>query len=535
MILREGSDFDPFLLEKDLENILELYQNKGFPDAGVTQKVISVDGEVNCEFFIREGERIKITSIQIIGNEVIPTAEVLESLGFTTESPFDPDMISLGEYRIKCLYDRRGYIYADVKSHIVREDPSTIVNFAIQEGPEVKIGQVRIEGNLVTRRRIIEREIIIKPGDVYDREKIYRSQERLYATDLFKDVDFEILEVKDSSDIVDLLFRVEEVFPMWVSLGSGYQSPDRILANFRVGHDNLFNNGQKLSVSTFFSYNLKKEHEEDIELRYLEPYFISTPFRLMVRAFHRRERWLTYSQRETGANTRIGRYITENLRFFVQYQYKTVYIDTLEGSVEGITNSILFLLSRDTRDNVFNPHKGTYASLILETAGGILGGSNHFGRSILDFSNFLNPVDKLVLGFRFKFGELSPFGPSEDRGVSLNERFELGGGASVRGYEEASIGPIDARKKHSGYVMVSSNAELRFPVYKKLWMGLFMDSGGIWMYRREIDLSGLKFSYGVGLRYLLPMGSLRLDYARKLTDISPGELGRIYLAIGHIF
>lgn len=536
MILKEGSEYDPFLLEKDLENILELYRNKGFPHVEIVQKkVIPVDNQVDCEFVIREGERIKIADIQLIGNEAISTMDILQSLGFAAGSSFDPDLISIGKYQMKSLYYGRGYIYANVKSDIIREDTSAAVVFAIEEGPRVRIGQIRFEGNFHTRKRIMEREIVVKPGDVYDPEKIYESQGRLYALNLFRDVNFEILGVRDTSEIVDLLFRVEEVSPRWASLGGGYQSPDRVLANLKIGHDNLFNNGQKLSISTFLNYNLKKEHEEDVELEYVEPYLISTPFRLMIRIFHSRERWLSYSQQETGTNIRIGRYITENLKFFLQYQYKTVYIDTLKGSAEGITNSILFALSRDTRDNIFNPLEGTYTSLSLETGGGILGGSNHFGRSILDFSGFTNPADRFVLGFRFQFGEISPFGLSEEKGVSLNERFELGGGASMRGYDEASIGPIDARKKHSGYVMVSSNAELRFPVYGKLWMGLFVDSGGMWMHRREIDTSDLKVSYGVGLRYSLPMGPLRLDYARRLTDLAPGELGRLYLAIGHIF
>jgi outer membrane protein insertion porin family len=140
-----------------------------------------------------------------------------------------------------------------------------------------------------------------------------------------------------------------------------------------------------------------------------------------------------------------------------------------------------------------------------------------------------------VLGFRLNFGEISPFGQSEEKGISLNERFELGGAGSMRGYEEASIGPLDARKKHSGYVMINANGELRFPVLGKLWMGLFIDSGGVWMERGEIDPRDLKFSYGIGLRYSLPMGPLRLDYARRLTDATADELGRLYVAIGHIF
>lgn len=536
MILKEGSEYDPFLFEKDIENILELYRDKGFPNAEIVQKRIRpVDGHVDCQFVIREGERIKLTSVELIGNEALSTTDILASLGFGVGSPFDPDIASAGRYQIKSLYYGRGYIYADVKSNVIRDDTSTAVIFAIQEGLRVRIGQIRFEGNSLTRKAIMERELVIKPGDVYDPKKIYESQGRLYALNLFRDVDFEISGVRDSSETVDLVFRVEEVSPRWASLGGGFQSPDRILANLKAGHDNFLGNGQQLSISTFFSYNLKKEHEEEIELEYVEPYFVSTPFRLMLRIFHNRERWLSYSQQETGTNVRVGRYITENLKFFVQYQYKGVYIDTLQGSVEGITNSILFALSRDTRDNIFNPLRGTYTSLSLETAGGILGGSNHFGRSILDFSSFINPARKSVLGFRAQFGEISPFGVSEEGGISLNERFELGGAASMRGYDYASIGPIDARQKQSGYVLINSNVELRFPFYRKLWMGLFIDSGGIWMERGEIAPSDLKFSCGLGFRYSLPMGPLRLDYARRLTDSTPGELGRLYVAIGHMF
>ncbi len=536
MILREGSEYDSFLLGKDAESIVELYGERGFPEAEVVEKRVIPHGDgVLCELLIVEGERIKITGIQVIGNVVISTSEIEETLGFKRGTPYDPDVVYAGRYRVKSLYATRGHLYASVRTNIVREDPTVQVIVAIEEGPEVTVGAIRIEGNFFTRRRIIEREIVVKPGDVYDPDDVYKSQEKLYGTDLFRDVDFEVLGVKDSSEVVDLLFRVEEVSPRWVSFGLGYQSPDRLLANVRLGHDNLFNNGQKFSISTFLSYSLEEEHEEDFEVEYLEPYLMSTRFGLSVRLFHNREKWVSYSQQETGANARIGRYITERLRFFVQYQYKTVHIDTLEGTAEGITNSILFSLSRDTRDDFFNPLRGTYASLVLETAGGFLGGSNDFGRSIFDLSGFVNPIDRVVLGARLKYGELRPFGESEEKGVSLNERFELGGGASVRGYDEASIGPADARKKSSGYVMINPNLEVRCPVYGKLWAGFFVDSGGVWMNRSDIDLSDFVLSAGVGIRYSLPIGPLRLDYARKLTNPSPGELGRLYLAIGHIF
>jgi len=536
MILKEGSEYDTFLLEKDIDNILELYDEKGFPDAKIVeQKLIPKDGLVECEFLINEGERIKIGDIQILGNEAVLTKEIANSLGFSEGDAYDPGRVSVGEYRIESLYADRGYMYADAKSRAIRENRVVNVTFAIEEGPQVRIGDIRVVGNAHTRTMIIEREIIAKSGEAYDPRKIYRSQERLYATNLFRDVDFDILGAEDSAEVVDIVFRVTELSPRWISFAGGYQSPDRILANIRVGHDNLFNNGQKLSISTFFSYSLEEEHEEQIGLDYVEPYFMNTPFKLMLRIFHSRETRVSYSQWETGANMKIGRYITHNVGFFVQYQYKTAFIDTLEGSVEGITNSILFHVSRDTRDDLFNPMRGTYTSLGLETAGGILGGDNQFARSLLDVSAFVNPLNRFVLGARIRFGELSPAGVSEQRGVSLNERFELGGGASVRGYDEASIGPLDARKKRSGYVMTNLNTELRFPAYKKLWLGLFIDSGGVWMDRNEIELSDLKLTYGVGLRYSLPMGPLRIDYARRLTDVSPGDYGRLYLAIGHIF
>ena len=123
--------------------------------------------------------------------------------------------------------------------------------------------------------------------------------------------------------------------------------------------------------------------------------------------------------------------------------------------------------------------------------------------------------------------------------VPINERFYLGGGTTVRGYLQDSIGPpfeaaTSAKVPTGGSSMIQLNAEARLNAAGGNGVVLFVDGGNVWI-DQQIRLHELRASYGAGLRYATPVGPLRLDYGQKIHR-RPGESpGELHFNIGHAF
>ncbi len=126
--------------------------------------------------------------------------------------------------------------------------------------------------------------------------------------------------------------------------------------------------------------------------------------------------------------------------------------------------------------------------------------------------------------------------PGENPFLTLEDRFKAGGPSTVRAFALNSLGPKNAKGEPlGGQALAIFNQELRFPLYKSLNGGVFYDTGNVFLLASEMSLAGLRHSAGLGLRYLLPFGPIRLDWAYVL-DPEPGEQRyRFVLTLGHAF
>jgi outer membrane protein insertion porin family len=140
----------------------------------------------------------------------------------------------------------------------------------------------------------------------------------------------------------------------------------------------------------------------------------------------------------------------------------------------------------------------------------------------------------LVAAVSFRGGSAVELGDTNE--LPLVERFFLGGRNTVRGYDQDTLGPKgEDGNQTGGNVFLQTNLELRTRVYKGWRVVPFLDGGNVWPRNRDVDLSEMKFSAGLGVRYRTPVGPLRLDYGFKL-DREPGESkGEFHFSIGHAF
>ena len=120
--------------------------------------------------------------------------------------------------------------------------------------------------------------------------------------------------------------------------------------------------------------------------------------------------------------------------------------------------------------------------------------------------------------------------------VGVSERFFSGGGTTIRGFDQNTLGPQDfSGQPAGGNAVLILNNEFRFPVYGFLDGVTFVDAGNVYRHIEDFSLSDLRTSAGAGLRIRTPYALIRLDYGVNLRP-RPGEIrGKFFFSIGQAF
>ena len=169
----------------------------------------------------------------------------------------------------------------------------------------------------------------------------------------------------------------------------------------------------------------------------------------------------------------------------------------------------------DGRDEADNPRQGYLGSLIYEKAGSFLGGDRSFSQYQADLREYIGLTTRPkgpILAMRL-------LGGTTDGGnIPLSEYFWLGGYELLRGYDLYSL---------YGTSMVLGSVELRAPISDGMQGVVFVDAGNV--YRSDYDSGGLKTGVGLGLRFLTPIGPIRLDVAHGQSGV------QTYVSLGQNF
>lgn len=184
----------------------------------------------------------------------------------------------------------------------------------------------------------------------------------------------------------------------------------------------------------------------------------------------------------------------------------------LPPDVESNTNvaALSTGVAYEDRDNVLLPTHGRHAFARLEWADDGLGSDTEFVRAQLEF-NQLFKVGGSVLAASARTGVIAPFGQTDE--IPLPERFFNGGENSVRSFEEDDLLP-EGRfgDPTGGEAATTLNLELRRNLTGNLAGALFVDLGNVTEQVQDyLEFDGFRSGLGVGIRYLLPVGPVRLD------------------------
>lgn len=546
MSLQKGGAYNREALQTDLKSI---YQMGYFSERMKAIPVKNADGTITLKIIVEENA--PVTDFTIEGNTVVSTEEILEFLTPMKGKPQNISKINEAIAKIQECYSSKGYILARVDS--ITDDPDGTINIDIKEGT---VGKIMIAGNEKTKDFVIERNVLIEPGMVYNENLLKEDLSRLYATQAFKDVTREIEPDPDNPDVYDITISVDEQRTASISVGGGLDSVTGVFGSAGIADNNFRGRNQRLSLNALAGTGvilsdaaIKRRMNLQAELSFFEPYFLNADTSLMAKIFYRD--FGSYQvplaiERRIGGEATVAHRFKKNRHLTSTLSLGVENIDVSEGDygkISGMYNKYhipiaerakqleggLFLsvspaLIYDTRDSAVVTRRGTMASLRFDEEFGLDGFDKTHGKLSGMIKQYIPIAKKSSLSFTVKGG-------GKIHGDDMPEvmAYRLGGPYTIRGFKMSGVG--------TGSAFVMGSAEFATPIpfldrtrikfLHNLRFTVWADAGKVFgptvtdtIYDRPMEA----VSVGIGLKLYVPgMGPLSIDYGIPLTN--PGENG----------
>ncbi len=530
-----GGDFDPAKYREDLEKVVAFYHKNGFRDAEVVRDTISYDAEKKHMFidvWVREGNRYYIGDVTWEGNTLYTDEQLSSVLGFGPGDVYNQEELQKAvTERLGSLYYDAGYIFANINPREQPVSADTVnIHFVISEGNAVKVRKIYISGNTKTKEKVIRRELRLHPGETFSREALVRSQREVWVLNYFSDVKVDVQPVDEEH--VDVSIKVEEKSTDTANMSAGYSERDKLIGSLGLAMNNLFGNGQRLSLDWSFGRSFRS-----FQIGFTEPWLLDTPT-LAGFSFYdikRSARFIGYSQRSQGGSLRIGRrfrwpdtYFRGDWIYSIDRTTLGDFVPAYQGSYltrikwPQVSSSITQIISRNSLNRPEFPTAGSEVSLSTQIAGGFLGGNVDFHKHIFKAKTFSPLFKSFVLFTDVEAGFMEGF--SKGSNIPPLELFYMGGegltqSIPLRGYED----PLATRRiLDGGKVMLKYTTELRVPISPNptIFALAFAEAGNTWRDLRRTDPFDLRRSVGFGIRVFMPMlGILGFDYAYGFDNI----------------
>lgn len=586
--------------EKDKENIIAKYNEIGYRDAKIEEDTnyINSDNTMTIEIGINEGQPYKFGNITFIGNTIYSSEELARQLGIKRDDIFDQSILesrlfgSAEGNDISSLYLDDGYLFFNATPiEISATERKIDLEIRIYEGQQARINKVMVKGNTKTNDHVIMRELRTRPGDLFKRSDIMRSQRELAQMQYFNPEKFDVkVDPDPARNEVNITYIVEEKSSDQIQLQGGWGA-GRIVGSLGLSFSNFSTrnifkkdkwtplpsgDGQILSLSA----SSNGIYYQNYNVSFTEPWLGGKkPNSLTVSLYKSiSSNGQEGDEREaieiTGITLGLGKRLQFPDDYFSIYnginfqQYKLINNETFFSFSNGFSNNVNYniRIGRNSVDQLIYPRRGSDLSLSLKVTP-----PYSLFNEVDDYSTisdqekyswieyykwkfksswFSSFTDKLVLNTRLEMGLLGAY--NKKLGVAPFERFYVGGdGMSgmgyqfdgrelirLRGYSNNSVSPETGATIYNKYT-----TELRYAISlnpsSTVYALSFLEAGNAWDSFDDFNPFGVKRSVGFGVRIMLPMiGMMGLDYGWGLDDITdrPGANGgQFHFSIGQQF
>ena len=631
-LFSKSDRFEDLQLKDDVSRIKNYYLNHGYIDVNVQasvdlprtikNKTAQEDAQKKDEnrkeedfdpdevpaedlvltYRIEEGRQYRVGTLSVEGNTFFSTDDILNELSTKSKMVEIFDQIELkmikadglqeGEvYALNSLqasietlqdkYGRRGFREVRVQTRITPnvETGRIDVEFSIVEGEKYYVDKIEIQGNTVTKDKVIRREIDLAPGEVFDTVRERSSKRKIEGLNYFSKVET-YAEETDVPNRQKLIVKVEEKPTGEVSFGAGFSSVELLTGNITLAEKNfdlgkIFETfppkggGQKARMQASIGFR-----SQNLNLAFTEPWFLDKPIRLDATGFYNGASYLSefYSQQNYGASIGLSRRLGDDYplnRWSTGVTYRPEFYnifdvqsdappymaasvgDTFKSSLRG---SIIY----DGRDSYMLARNGQYFEFGAEGAGGPLLGSENIWKIKAEY-RFYYPLWKekdVIFSARALVGLVDGF--SSTQYVPIWDQLFAGGSGSVRGFDPSlgstvnggSVGPKQNNQPVGGGTQGVYQAEVTapFPILEnRVRWAVFCDGGFVnenvldfqpktYNNTQSMNVNGTPTSYqavnggfqigvGVGIRMDIGIGPMKFDVGIPVMTGDPNNGG----------
>ena len=541
-------------LSADLETLRSFYLDKGYINFKVnsTQVSISPDkGDIYITVNITEGDVFTLSDIKLAGRMAVPKEEIFPLIHLSRGDTFSRKDVVDSSERINGLLGKNGYAFANVNSipEIDEKNRKVAITFFVDPGKRVYVRQINFRGNSNTRDEVLRREMRQLESAWFSSEQVKMSKERLRRLGYFEAVTVETPAVPGSTDQVDVNVTVKEKQTGNIMAGIGWSKSDGMLFNSSISQDNFLGTGKQIR----FGFN-NSSSAQHYQLGYTNPYYtvdgISRGFDLMYKKTDFEDvDTARYKTDVASAGVNYGIPLNEFDR--VRFDFKLVNTEFDTGNdasveVEGFKtdNGDSFLdyqvgvsWSHDSRDSALFATRGGVQRFSAEAT--IPGSDLEYYKLEYSHKRFFPISESLTLSLNGEVGYGDSYGDATK--LPFFKNYFGGGMKSVRGYKDYSLGPRDSNDDPlGGNMKIVGNIEVLFPepfglAPETVRMGAFFDFGNVYDTEGSIDIGELRYSTGLSLKWLSPMGPLGFVLALPMNEESDDDTENFQFTFGTSF
>ena len=491
-------------------------------------QVEETSGHARITVPVVEGDPPRISAITFEGVS-LPEEGLLKASGLAVGSAYEETSVTAALEKLRTFYYARGYAQTGVNVENTLHGADVEVRIRVREGSPSVVGTVEIVGLRRMRESVVRRHVRIRPGDPVDPRLLSDVESRLLELGAFSSVLVTASPESPATIKVEIVEkdRIELAYDLrWSQDEQGSAQVDAEVRNllgigldlggrYRYGADNREARASAHLPSIFRGkFNVTAyDTQEDLEATDIftgEP-FINT----------QTERVLEFQQ-----SVRVKRHTN----VLGGYRFKSVFSTAFPFPIHIAT--LYSSGIREGRDHPLDARQGQFASLNLEFSPKALGSELTFVKGFGQF--FLHR--RLTPGWTWSQGYRVGLAKGFDgQNIIPSERFEAGGGDSLRGFAYNSVGPKDPfGEPAGGEAVLIFNQELRYRNRGKWGFAAFWDFGNVFEHVEDVDLD-LRHDLGVGLRWVSPVGLLRFDLAFPLDRQPDEDRFQFIFSLGQVF
>ncbi len=518
-----GKPFSEEEVNREINRVVSKLKSSGYREADGSYRV---ELPSTLVVSLKRGPLFEVVSVKVLGD----VAGCYR--GVSVPFPYTEAEVEKLTSRISDCYASKGYPDAriSVKTRLLRESQRRVnveLNLVVTSGNYYRFGYVVVRGLRRTRLSAVENLILISPGEAYSRKKVVKQYSRLLDSKLFSTIN--INEVRFDSTVSEVI-NLQEGSLLRLKGFLGYGTDYGAVTNGFLSMTSPFSMGLKFFL--FGRYRQKEGY--DAVFKVLKPAFPFKNWNSGYSIVKKQQIYQSFKSNRVIYSLSLERKKTRSFSqtFKFEVSRENVYDTSIQSVKNTLERRLVYLQLYDRRDSISDPKNGYLSYTRTSVAGLLLGGDTDY--TLLEEELlYLKTFKGITAAVRLGGGVISSIRGST---VPLQDRFFLGGAESVRGYKYGTISPTDSRGNYVGgkaYGLFS--VELRHRIYGQIEGALFYDAGKVFREPSQFSLSNWYSSVGVGLRYLTPVGPLRIDYGYKLRPVPGQGRGRFHISFGFPF